>query len=384
MTAQTTRAVLGPADVSDNQLASIVAASLGARSARLVTCRAEVFPYDAEALTTGGRFKVSGTARTDESTHRPYAFFVKVIRSWSRSPLYHQLPQRLRTTATSLVPWRTEPDVYCSDLAACLPSGLTMPRSFAVHDLDEASAALWLAWVPARNISWDVLRYARAAYLLGRLAASRSVAPLAIAATSGRTPRSFASSWLAQIVLPVLANNELWTRPLAAAGFDEKLRARLLTAAQALPRFLNELDGIPIGTAHGDACTRNLLVTDDNDGFTLVDFGFWGRAPLGFDLDQLLLGEVQTGERPADMLPELEAACLPAYIDGLRAEGRDITPARARRAHALLMLIFSGLTAVPFEHLTAEPTADYYRVARERAAAARFILDLVETTSRHS
>ena len=44
------------------------------------------------------------------------------------------------------------------------------------------------------------------------------------------------------------------------------------------------------------------------------------------------------------------------------------------------MLIFAGLTAIPFEHLEREPTPELHRIARERAASARFILDLVDAT----
>lgn len=374
------RTVLGRADVSDEQLATMVAASLGTRRAQLVASHAEIFPYDLEAITTGGRFSVRGTARADGSAECPYAFFVKVIQSWPRSPLFQQAPEQVREAA-HLVPWRTEPDVYRSELRDRLPAGLTMPRAFAVVDLDEESAAVWLEWISARDIGWARERYERAAYLLGRLAASPSVAPLAAAVAEGRTARNYANIWLAQVVLPALNSDELWVHPLVTAAFDDELRRRLLAAADALPSFLDELDGIPFGTAHGDACTRNLLVTGANDSFTMIDFGFWGRAQLGFDLGQLLLGEVQLGERPAGTLTQLEAACLPAYVRGLRAEGSAATQTQVRRSQALLMLIFSGLAAIPFEHLAAEPTAQLHRIASERAASARFILGLVEATN---
>jgi Ser/Thr protein kinase RdoA (MazF antagonist) len=152
-------------------------------------------------------------------------------------------------------------------------------------------------------------------------------------------------------------------------------------ATACLPQMLDELDAMPVGTLHGDACTRNLLVEPGREGFVLIDFGFWGRGPLGFDLTQLILGEVQMGERPADELPELEAACLAAYAEGLRAEGTEVPVHTVARAHALLALLFTGLSAVPFEHLGEPVTDELLRVARERAAAARFLLDLVDATA---
>jgi hypothetical protein len=155
-----------------------------------------------------------------------------------------------------------------------------------------------------------------------------------------------------------------------------------LAAADALPSLLDELDDLPNTAAHGDACTRNLLVTDNDDGFTLIDFGFWGEAPIGFDLGQLLLGEIQLGERPAHTLAHLEDACLPAYIRGLRAEGSQATDAQVHRSHAILMTIFHGLTAIPFEHQDAAPTDALRYIFHQRAAAARFILDLLDRTPR--
>ena len=114
----------------------------------------------------------------------------------------------------------------------------------------------------------------------------------------------------------------------------------------------------------------------------LIDFGFWGPQPLGFDLGQLLLGEVQLGERPAKALPDDERACLAAYVDGLRAEGCDVDDSVVERGLALVMLLFGALPSLPFELLDAPPTPAAIEISRQRAAAARFVLDLVAATDR--
>lgn len=171
--------------------------------------------------------------------------------------------------------------------------------------------------------------------------------------------------------------------PLVAGAFGPALRDRLLAAADALPALLDELDRAPVGAAHGDACARNLLVPRrGRSEFVLIDFAFWSRAPLGFDLSQLLLGEVQLGERPASHLPELEELCLAAYARGLRDEGCTVAPQVLRRVHALTMLLFAGLSAVPLELAYGMPPPGAADVVRERAAAATFVLDLVDATSR--
>jgi hypothetical protein len=59
----------------------------------------------------------------------------------------------------------------------------------------------------------------------------------------------------------------------------------MLAVADALPRLPEQLDSMPMATAHGNAYTRNLLVTGTDDGFTMIDFGFPG------DIDQQLQGE---------------------------------------------------------------------------------------------
>jgi hypothetical protein len=79
-------------------------------------------------------------------------------------------------------------------------------------------------------------------------------------------------------------------------------------------------------------------------------------------------------------LAELWAVCLPAYVDGLRAEGLDVDESTVARANALLMLEFFALSAIPFEALGAELTPRLLHVAGQRAEAARFVLEQVRAT----
>ena len=91
-------------------------------------------------------------------------------------------------------------------------------------------------------------------------------------------------------------------------------------------------------------------------------------------------GRPAFGERPAAALPGDERARLAAYVDGLRAEGCAVDVATVRRGHVLQMLLYPAVSSLPFELLDAEPTPASLAISRERATAARFVLDLVEAT----
>jgi hypothetical protein len=373
--------VLGSADVDDAALAAMVSAQLGVDRVEDVQACAEVAAYDLEALTTAGRYWVRGTARHGEEESR-FAFFVKVVQSWERSPLFQMVPEEMREQALLSMPWRREPAVYASDLGDRLPEGLTMPQCYGVHEVDGLSAAVWLECVDVDPAPWDPDRFARAAYLLGRLAASERVAPLGALGEVPDVPRTYYFGRFVGQVMPALRDDDLWRHPVMAAAFDRQLRDDMRAAADGILGRLSELDALPLLTLHGDACPRNLLVPRGaEDAFVLIDYGFWGRGPAGFDLTQLLVGEIQLGERPATDMPRLEAVCVPAYVDGLRDEGVDLDVEAVRSGHALMMLLFAGLSAIPFELLAGEPSEESVRVATERAAAARFMLDLASATA---
>lgn len=107
---------------------------------------------------------------------------------------------------------------------------------------------------------------------------------------------------------------------------------------------------------------------------------FFTALPVGFDCGQLLVGDVQIGRRSPLDLAERGAACLASYVDGLAAEGVEIDTATVRRAHALHLLLFTALSALPFELLDADPDEQVRAMAAARATIARYVLDLVEAT----
>jgi hypothetical protein len=372
------RSLLGPAEVDDTTLIAMVADLLGAEPAavRIESSTVREFPYDLPAITTAARYVVSGDALVD-GERATYEMFVKVVQSWARSPMFAFVPDEMKELAEASVPWRTEPLAYRSDLADRLPDGLTMPRALAVFDLDEKSASVWLEMVPVVQRRWDEARYDRAAYLLGRLAGSPRVAELATVGQHSFTMADYAFGRLQTQVIPMLHDDAIWQHPLVAATFGDELRDRLRAAAARVPAYLEEVLALPHTAAHGDACPNNLLATTDSPDFTLIDYGFWLPMPVGADLSQLLIGDVQIGRSRAGDLAARDDAHVAAYVRGLRDEGCEIPEPAVRRAHALHMLMMSGLSAVPVELLDRPPSPALEAQVADRAAIATFCLDRV-------
>ena len=372
------RSALGAADVSDEQLTRMVADLLGTEVTALRDVAVGEVAYDLPAITTAARHWVSGHAVTDRGTE-PFRIFVKHIQSWARHPFFRFVPPEFQEMAAASVPWRTEAEVYRSDLAERLPEGLSMPRALAVVDLDELSAAIWIEDVSAPEATWDLDRYRRAAFLMGRLAASRDVAPLAALRDVEWSLTSYTFGRLAVDVVPMLMGDEVWQHTLCGA-FDETLRQRMRDGAGRAAELAAEGDALPRLTSHGDACPNNLLAGRGDD-LMMIDFGFWGAAPVGFDLQTLLVGDVQIGRRSAETLADVDEAIIPAYVEGLRAEGCDIAEEVVRRGHAIRSLLMTGLSTVPVDLFEAPMSDELQRVADDRALIARYCLDRLDATS---
>ena len=80
----------------------------------------------------------------------------------------------------------------------------------------------------------------------------------------------------------------------------------------------------------------------------------------------------------------LEYTLVDDYLErraGLAEEGVAVDLATLRRAHALQLLLFTGLSSIPFELLDEQPTDALRAMAATRAAIARHSLDLLDQTS---
>ncbi|WP_343997091.1 phosphotransferase, partial [Nocardioides furvisabuli] len=384
------RVALGVDDVGDAELAAMVADLWGTDGVHLVESGAEPVAYDVPSILTGARSWVRGRADAGDGP-REFTFFVKRVHHWRHSPAFASVPPEIAEWAAASVPWRAEPLVYTSDLADRLPVGLSMPRALRVEERDDQTAVLWLEAVAADPVEWSAADSARAARLLGRLAASARVAPLAAIDPQPWHVRGFVAGRLAHTVLPGLADEATWRHPAVREHFGD-LRLDLEAVVADLDRLADEFAAARHLTAHGDACPNNLLRREGDQGFTLIDFGFWRPQPVGFDLSQLLVGDIQVGRQDADDLPERAAACVEAYAAGLADEGLVVPLEEVRRGHAVSLMLFNGLPSLPLEMLQEEADLagqggvdDDFRArldhrARQRAGIARYALDVLART----
>ncbi len=137
---------------------------------------------------------------------------------------------------------------------------------------------------------------------------------------------------------------------------------------------------MPQLAAHGNACPNNLLVRPGGKGFTLIVFSFFRMMPVGFDLGQLLIGDVQIGNRPVDDLETRGNLLVNSYVGGLAEEGLVVDAGLVERSYALQLALFGGLTSLPVELLDCEPTDQVRSLIHARARVAAYSMRLLEKT----
>lgn len=353
-------------------LDAVASSCLGA-AAVAASWTATPFPYVVGSPATAGLFRVRGTT-TDG---REWRAFLKVLQHPRHWPLLAQVPAPLREDFLASFPWRAELAAWEPELTQCLPDGLRVPRLHHLADLGDDRLALWMEDVESDPAPWDLPRYERAAGLLGTMAARRSD-PAALDACGvpvGYGLRMYVEGRV-RGALAAYADDGLWAHPLLASCADRRLRADLLDLGQRLPEVLDRLDALPQAVPHGDASPQNLLQpVDEPDRLVLIDLSFPCPSPLGFDLGQLLVGLVHAGEAPASSLTAMDEVLVPAYAEGVRAQGVPVTDEQVRWGHHGSLLARAGFTSLPLERLHEPVTDELRHVVAERVALTRWVLD---------
>lgn len=289
---------------------------------------------DSGSPATGGLHRLRGDGWT---------WFCKVLQHVRHWPGLALMPPEHAAAFPDLFPWRSELEMWDPAWAATMPEGLRLPQLHGIVDLGDDRLAVWMEHVEEAPTPTDVASYARTAHLLGRWNA-RCADPDLLATSTfppGFALRMYVDHSVAIRGVPPLTDDALWEHPWMRPHAD--LRAGLLAIAPEIPRILDDLDACRQAMPHGDASPQNLLVDRGApEERVVIDLSFRSPAALGFDLGQLLVGLTHAGRMPAVRLPEIAAAIVPAYLEGLAAEGLVADEGEVRWAFAAATLLRSG------------------------------------------
>lgn len=322
---------------------------------------------------TGGVYRVRGTSVDGV----PWSLFCKLLQHVRHWPDLRLLPPPVAADFAESFPWRSELDLWDPLVQASLPEGLRSPALARVVELADDRVAVWQEDIVQRESAWTDARFARAAHLLGRWNA-RSAAPEVLGVSEfppGYALRMYAERAVVARGLVPLRDEQLWGHPWLAGHHD--LAARLTGLGDRIPTMLDRLDTFTQALPHGDASPQNLLVpADDPAELVAIDVSFRSPHALGFDLGQLLVGLVHADVVPASRMPAIRAAIVPAYVEGLAAEGLTTGLDEVPEAFATSVLLRSGFDGFLYDELAhASPTDPPTASFTQRIEMTRFLVD---------
>jgi hypothetical protein len=365
--------VVGTAPDAANEAASRLAAeALGIPPCEVsADLRLDQVAYPFGSPATGGLARLVGS-RTDGT---PWSLFCKVLQHVRHWPMLGLLPPHVVGFFLETFPWRQELELWDDVTQASLPTGLRSPQLHRILDLGDERLVVWMEDVAETSTPWDLSTYARAAHLLGRWNA-RSSAPEVLAASPAPVNvgiAMYAENAVRDRGLVPLADDDLWSHPWLSAHAD--LRTRLQALAGEMPGILERTGGMTVAIPHGDASPQNLLRPKGcPETFVAIDVSFRAPHALGFDLGQLLVGAAHASLIPMSELPAIADAILPAYVEGVRAEGVDADTDDIAYAFAGYLLIRSGFDGFLYTLLGHELDDVAARQAfDDRVDLARFI-----------
>ncbi len=357
--------------IPQDAIASAARAARRDASADPGTWTVEPVPYAIASPTTGALFRVTGT---------DWSLFVKVVESFRHWQHVHLLPPDVLPRVVDGHGWRYEADLYQSAAHRLMPRGMRMPAIHGVVELGDDRVAVLMELVVTDDSPWDLGRFARAAYLLGRVNVRLTGAhglPAPVFDDPAALQSIFYRSRLLPVALPMLDDDTIWAHPLLAGRASRRLRSDLGELLGRVPSLLDVLARLPHLHAHGDACPANLLVPAGEPGMLVaIDWSIGALSPVGDDLGQLLVGLAHDGVLTVDDLPAVRDAIIRSYTAGLADEGLLVDPDVVRYGMDAGLVVRSAFTALPLERLGEPLTDELAELVQQRLALTRYLVDL--------
>src|SRR5882757_564089 len=369
--------VLEVCGLSEAELVEVARAVLSEPAAELGQHSVLPVDYPYGSPTTDGLFRIRATAFVD-GLEIAWSTFVKRLRSYRQWPLFSTMPLSLQEEWLRKDPWRYQAEVYTSSLGLVLPPGVRLPGLHRVQELGDHRLALFLEDVVETESAWDRDRFARAAYILGRVSArltDEDALPASAFRVPGELTRTYVEGRLLVASFPTLHADPLWEHPLLQGSYD--LRADLIELAARVPRIVDRLTRLQQLMMHGDASPQNFLVpAADPDTFVLIDWGMGGLAAAGDDLGQLLVGLAHADQLAISDLPNLREALITAHAEGLATEDWALDEASVRYGLDGGLVIRSAFTSLPYERLDEPITDELAEFFAARLRLTRYLVDL--------
>ena len=266
--------------------------------------------------------------------------------------------------------WHREAEVYQDDSLRASLTGTGLELAGAEVVDHESGTTLWLEDVTGTaGPDFDLTDHVAAATALGRW---QGRPPLTRPWSSQRFLRQYSTSRPGDV--SVVQDDDAWAQPLIRATWPVGLRegwSRLLTHREAL---LDLMEQLPRVSSHLDAWVSNTVRRGDGT-VVLLDWAFAGDGAVGEDLGNWLPDAVFDLFWPAEQLPELEAACYPAYLAGLRQSGWTGTDSDARLGVVASCVKYAWLLPLLLSragdagHQAYHEAADPERLYRQRGMA---------------
>ncbi len=356
-------------------LQRITAAAAGA-NVRVESVVVQPFPYSWGAPATAGLWRVDVAHEAGTQS-----YFVKLLRHVRRWPGLLAVPEQFREELCRAIPWRFEYDICRAGIADLLPDGMRTPTLHYAKEIDDDHVALWWEFVEVDPLPWQPEDFARAAYLLGRLAARRrqgTPANARIPLVPKEMERGALRYFVEHRILIATVGELHALRAQPVPGVPADLVAEMLALAGRLPGLLDRLDRLPQTYAHGDASPQNLLIpVGKRSERVVIDWGFGTLLPIGFDLGQLLVGLAHAGELAAAELPAIDAAIFDAYLDGLADEDYAVDPADVRLGYVGSLTARSALASLGLD----EPGGVTPEFLAQRVALTRALVDMAQSVA---
>jgi hypothetical protein len=387
--------VHGVPELLQPDLPAVVGEALGQDDVEVLSAAAESIIPPGANMTTGGLWRVRGTATASaagggQEAAQPFSVIAKLTQSPLLWPGIGVVPEEFRQQLAERYLWRTEAQAYAAGISAALPADARMPETFLISELSREQIMIWMEDVrDGGAVAWTDQQFGEAAHALGGLAGSAAmdacIAAVADAADASRL-RFFLEGVGAQLLIPAIKGDDVWRHPAVAAVADPGVVSGLRRIADGSGDLVEELAALPQLPMHGDASPQNLLA-DNHAGegparFVLIDWGSFGRGAAGFDLAQLLAGRVNDGLMPGTDLYRLAPLCVEAYCSGMADAGTVPDPVAVARGQVAAMAVFSGLFALPLDRLGGPPEPGLERLVAGRLDMVRFIVDRLKQTAR--